>query len=1014
MIHQPSPEQQGVLDLGLDSIRIRAGAGTGKTTTVAMVVANLVNTKQVEPERVLGITFTNKAAAELSDRIRENLASQIDDGRQVEVHTYHGFATQVLSEFASLAGLSSRIRVITPTFSRQLIGERFHRTRYDQLDITSPRMIDRIRMLGDRLADQLLLPADLPRLLDDADDVAKSRAEMLATLEGYEADKLRLGVVDYGDLVLLSSRLMILHPLLAAEVRSRYQVVVLDEYQDTNPAQRVLFNTIFGNGFPVIAVGDEDQTIYEWRGASAENFEMFLDHFPRSGGQHAHDLSLTTNRRSAPEILEVANHVRLRANPVANRLEPHGSVVGGQVITAWVGDAVAEADFVAARFEALHQEGAPWKSMAVLFRKNKDFAVVVDAMRRADIPVEVANLGGLLSVPEISDLRSWLTILERPGDSAAVAQILLGSRYRLGLADIAPLSAWVHSQDLDEDSEEVPAITILEAIEHCEEIELREEARKTLTHFFETYRGILVESQGVSLVETCRLVLDRTNAWGDMDSLPKNQRLTARLNIYRMLDLAEDWSPLGGRPSLGAFLEYLEAMEDEPAEELDSAHLSGEDAVTLVTVHRAKGLEWDIVAVPVVVHQSFPGRSIQHPDPLRFAEYVPPAFRIDHLLDEMPEDRQARDDFFKERNDIQEWRIAYVATTRAKHTLIVTGAYWYGLPEPKLKPSKPSELFEMVASHAQVNVRTHEEAPPRPAILAANEAEASPDPLFRGGWNEALRRTVETETTMADLAESLGVSVEFEEEVERLTDRLFDLGRIEPAVTSERTRVVSVTGLVTYAQCPKRFYWSDVDPLPRRRNPAAIAGTEFHRRIELFHRGQVPFDEVEPDLYDVPEEAVGPGGFHVFRESRFAAKQPALVEAPFELELDNGYRVRGRIDAVYDDEGRWEIVDFKSGRPSTDDARMVQLEAYAVAGLEVDFGLDTPTTMDVTFAYFGGGLTIETHHADREWTDTARSHLGALTADISQAAFEERPGRWCAHCDFLGFCSPGQVWTSRP
>ena len=169
-----------------------------------------------------------------------------------------------------------------------------------------------------------------------------------------------------------------------------------------------------------------------------------------------------------------------------------------------------------------------------------------------------------------------------------------------------------------------------------------QKSRKALTHFLTTYREVLVESQGMSLVEVCRLILDRTRAWQDIDALPPTARLTAKLNLHRLLDLAEDWSPLSGRPSLTAFLDYLDLMEDEPAEELDSAHLSGEDAVTLVTIHRAKGLEWDVVAVPAVVDRNFPSRSQQFPDPARFPEYLPVEHRIDTALAGMPDDEKAR------------------------------------------------------------------------------------------------------------------------------------------------------------------------------------------------------------------------------------------------------------------------------------------------------------------------------------------------------------------------------------
>ncbi|HLE95100.1 MAG TPA: UvrD-helicase domain-containing protein, partial [Acidimicrobiia bacterium] len=132
----PSPEQAEILTLGLDAVRIRAGAGTGKTTTVAMVISNLIANHSLDPERILGITFTNKAASELADRVRSTIAGAVDEGRQVEVHTYHGFAAQVLAEFGALAGVDSRVKVITPTFSRQILSETFHRTTYQHLEIT--------------------------------------------------------------------------------------------------------------------------------------------------------------------------------------------------------------------------------------------------------------------------------------------------------------------------------------------------------------------------------------------------------------------------------------------------------------------------------------------------------------------------------------------------------------------------------------------------------------------------------------------------------------------------------------------------------------------------------------------------------------------------------------------------------------------------------------------------------------------------------------------------------------
>jgi DNA helicase-2/ATP-dependent DNA helicase PcrA len=1014
----PTPEQQAILDLGLTSIRVRAGAGTGKTTTVALVISNLVANHGIDPERILGITFTNKAAAELAERVSSLLPESVDPARQVEVHTYHGFAAQVLGEYGPLSGVDTRRGIITPTFGRQLIRDVFYHEPLEHLDVTYPGTMDWIRKLGDQLGDHLLAPEDLIRAatIHGDDDIWARRVEMARTLVGYNKAKSELGVVDYSDLVTMSTRLLEENPRLAEMIRDRYRVLVLDEYQDTNPAQRVLITTIFRDGFPVIAVGDEDQTIYEWRGASAQNFEDFIDHFPTADGDRAHDKSLTLNRRSGAGILAVANEIRRMANPGAESLTAAESEET-EVTTYWARDALAEAEWIARQFEALHDQGVAWSDMAVLFRKNKDFALIVDVLGRHDIPMEVANLGGLLSVPEISLLRAWLTVLQNPEDSTALVQILLGSEYRRGMADLASLTRWLAAnRPVAPDSEDPEPLTLVEAIEAVDDIAgLDPEARRRLERFHAIYRDLLVETQGLTLGETCRLVLDRTRAWQNIEALPASARLTARLNIYRFLDLTDEWSPLAGRPSLAAFLDYLGAMEDEPAEELDSARLSGEDAVTLVTVHRAKGLEWENVAIPAVFAGNFPSSPMGFPDPVRFPYHLPVEFRLDTAIADLPDDDEGRRALFRGRHFAQEWRVAYVATTRAKKRLFVSGAYWYGQVEARTTIAKPSELFEMVESHEVSLNDGHADPGPRPDVLRSPETGRAPDPLFADGWQSALRMGMEEPELLDRMAVEQGVDDEYQRITDQWSQRLFDLAEVGEITTAPESPTVSVTGLVTYAQCPKRYYWSDVDPLPRRRNMAATRGTEIHRRIELHQRGQMPFDELEPGLYDAveePEESVdidtGVGGFGVYESSRFATDKAWLIEAPFLLSLGNGFKVRGRVDAIYATDSHWEVVDFKSGRPSEDPARIVQLEAYAVAVNEVDFGGDPPETLDVTFAYLGGGLQEMTNRADPEWVESAGHHLVAITDSIAAGEFDPTPGPWCHHCDFLRFCEPGK------
>jgi RecB family exonuclease len=168
-------------------------------------------------------------------------------------------------------------------------------------------------------------------------------------------------------------------------------------------------------------------------------------------------------------------------------------------------------------------------------------------------------------------------------------------------------------------------------------------------------------------------------------------------------------------------------------------------------------------------------------------------------------------------------------------------------------------------------------------------------------------------------------------------------------------------------------------------------------------------------LYDAVDEPDGgePVGYLAYQESRFATERARFVEAPFGVCLENGYTIRGRIDAIYGNDTHWEVVDFKSGKPKDDPSRMVQLEAYAIAVNDVEFGGPKPESVDVTFAYFGGGLQEVTAHADAAWVDRARAHVVQLTDAIEAKEFGEAPGEWCRNCDFLQFCGPGQAEVSK-
>ncbi|NNL28255.1 MAG: ATP-dependent helicase [Acidimicrobiia bacterium] len=911
--------------------------------------------------------------------------------------TYHGFAFSIVQEFGGYLGLDQQTRVITPGFGRQLLLETLSEGRYEYLDLSHVRgRIEELVGLGSELSNHLYRPQDLSNPADALNDIELRRSELAEVLARYDLKKRALSAVDFGDMIAVAHHIVATIPRVRTELRRRFQLVLLDEYQDTNAAQRKLLTSLFSEGHPVTAVGDTGQTIYEWRGATARNFDAFPTDFPDPDGNPSATLQLTTNYRSGTSVLDLANQIRKRTGEQQVRdLVAAPSNPDAEVATAWFHSAVDEANWIAQEITRVHEEegiersggGAMrWSDIAVLFRKNAHIDLVRQALEAEGIPVEVASIGALVHVPEVAQLHAWLQLLERGDLDGAVLRILLGPRFRLGIGDIAKLVGW---------NEGSTTTQVLEAIEAAANNaasgpDLDVEIARRVSQFWDEYRTLLIVAQGLTLGDLCRRILDTTSAWIEIESMHDAARLSARLNVYRFLDLAEAWSPLEGRPSLAAFLDYLDSLLDETAaDEMEAAHVGSEDAVALLTVHRAKGLEWEVVVLPALAYGIFPSQG-KGANPEKSPAALPLSMRPDH------DATMDADTFVRFRHEVQEWRTAYVAVTRAKQRLVATGAYFYSF----VKPKRPGELFEIIRNSPTTVERRVPGPTPKdgegPDSLTIT-IDASPDPDFSEGWREELTSRLESNIPMQPneaLAEQQAV--------------LFDIPVPLPASVGDEELTVSVTGLVTYATCPLRYYWSEVDRLPRRPNRRALAGTKLHRRIELHNLGKVPLsEELTYDNLDTSHV----GRYSSFLESRLGSRTPILVEAPFLYRTDLG-RVRGRIDAVYGDEDHWEIVDFKSGRKRTPGPEILQLQAYALAASENGLGRSAPDLMDVTFAYLGEGFETHTETADDRWISEARSDVASILHDIAEKRFEATPSDACRSCDFVGVCEIGKEFLA--
>ena len=487
---EPTAEQAAVIGAPLRPLAVIAGAGSGKSETMAARLVWLVAGGLVRPERVLGLTFTRKAAAELSGRVRSRLDGLRRAGRgcwQDEedllgdpvIATYHSYAGRLVADHALREALEPSLRLITPAIAWQLaarvvaaydgpmdaIGWAPATVTAAVLDL-SGELAEHLRGPGDVIeAGEWLarrcaeLPGRVPALTVKILKCQRAREQLLPLVSAYVKAKAAREVLDYGDQMAVAARIAQRHPAVGAAERARYQAVLLDEYQDTSHAQLVLLRSLFGGGHPVTAVGDPCQSIYGWRGATAGNLRRFSVDFPAREGPSGTAL-LSTSFRNTGRVLDAAaalqEGLRAAAPEVPRLIAPPDRDQRGEVTCALLETSAQEADWVAARVAGLLSlppgiapDGGRWpgggndavrpSDIAVLCRKRAQFAVLRAALEASGIPVEVVGLGGLLTVPEVADIVATLRVMHDPSAADALARVLTSPRWRIGPRDLVAL-----------------------------------------------------------------------------------------------------------------------------------------------------------------------------------------------------------------------------------------------------------------------------------------------------------------------------------------------------------------------------------------------------------------------------------------------------------------------------------------------------------------------------------------------------------------------------------------------
>jgi DNA helicase-2/ATP-dependent DNA helicase PcrA len=1027
--YDPTPEQAAIISIKTNPFEpavVIAGAGSGKTETMASRVIYLVANGFVKPDEILGLTFTRKAAGELSARIRKRLRqlqlAMTKAGIEVpfatldtSVTTYHSYAGRLLSEHAIRSGIDAdsqpmgeaALWMAANTLVRDwndpdFVYEGALNTAIDDvMGLASLILEHQVSLDSIRAADEKTL-SELAAFSGGGNDevravsrTARQRIALLPLVERFIETRRGEGTLSFDDQMSLAADIAMKFPDVAVIERGKYAVVLLDEYQDTSQSQVRLLSALFGNGHPVTAVGDPCQSIYTWRGASAGTIGSFGEYFPKAEGSTGSEIyELLTTFRNDVAILDLANvissQVRSLGNLKVSPLTPRKGAGKGDLAVGLFetmeAESTAIAEYMAPLWndpQRLVESSKVPKTFAILVRKRAQIPALQSALRNANIECEVVGLGGLVHVPEVADLVAMLSIIGNPDAGSSLMRMLTGPHLALGAADIAALGS--HSRALakasssdsrslvkkivagNPDSAEADdqflgsLIDALDDIAKADRSTFSAVGYQRLTEFAADLRRLRSRAGGAitDLIAEIERYLNL-----EVEVLLRDGTRSGRRHIDRFMDEASKFARNGA--SLNAFLQWLDIASREEGGLKAGAAEASREAVQILTIHSAKGAEWDVVAVPGLAEGTFPSDHKGDPDNwLTNERHIPFALRGDggqlplftwggvtSNADAGKAIRAFKDqcNTFKEQEEI---RLGYVAMTRAKSHLICTTSWW----RDGQKFVKPSSIFEQAHAVATESGRiiSFDGPPENEARNPVRENPASAqwplDPI--ADRREEFNAHISLVNSAAPISEDALTQAGNDGDGGNGGDEIASWARDTQAIINEfemYKNAVSVVALpprmatstlIALHDDPEALALSIRRPMPRASDEFSRRGTAFHLWVEKHFNvatlyDDEDFDQLEPLEADQKLEDLKAA----WLSSEWAERTPHDVEVPFETVIA-GVLIRGRIDAVYKDGDRYEVVDWKTGSKKLGKSAAIQLAVYRLAwatleGISVD------------------------------------------------------------------------------
>lgn len=960
-----NPEQRDAVTYESGPLLVVAGAGTGKTRVISHRIAYLIATKRARPEEILALTFTEKAAAEMEERVDRLVPYGF---ATVTICTFHSFGDRLLRDYALEIGFDPDFQVLGQ--AEQFIFFRNHLfdmplRRYRPLG-NPTRFIFQILNLFSRAKDEDILPddylayaselghkAELDPSNEDLKQEAERQRELAETYAAYQQRLVETGKADFGDQIVLPLRLLRQNPVALREVQDRFRYILVDEFQDTNYAQFELVKLLAARHRNISVVADDDQSIYKFRGAAISNILNFRRSYPDS-----RLVVLTRNYRSTQAILNAAYKLirhndpdRLEVREQINKRLKAKTQNGPQPQHLHFDTLTSEAEAVAELIQKKVKEGAyQYRDFAILVRANNSADPFLNALHRLGIPYTFTGSRGLYDRPEVRLLVAFVRALSNLSDSVSLYYLASSEIYQFPMEDLGRLMS--QATNTHRSLYEVFKRTAAAGM-----TSLSSEAAATLEKMLADMRYYFEESRRQPAPSVLYLFLKRSGylqrllADGTAEADYKIQNIA--LFFSRVVDRYRAVAPYGSLPEFAGHLELLlEAGDDPPTAEADPDM----DAVHVLTIHKAKGLEFPVVFLVSLVNERFPTR--RRRDPLELPEQL--------IRDELPSGN-----FHLQ----EERRLFYVGMTRAQQELYLTSARDYGGERPK----KVSQF-----------------------VLETLDDPQADEAYLRKAATEVIERFAPVNETAAPAADEV-----LSGEIPKFSHRRID----------------------DYLTCPLKYKYIHILNVPVAEHHAVVYGNAIHKAINRYNERKRREEPVTlEELLDVFEKEWRSTGFitreheelrleagrralrRFFEDQERRGVRPERVEEEFKFNLDE-FVITGRWDRIDRQDGQAVIIDFKSSEVQDQDEadrkarNNLQLGIYALAYEQLEGEL--PARAELHFVETG---LIGSCPVNDRLLNMTKEKVRLAAKGILARNYEPTPGPIvCSYCVFARVCPATQA-----